>query len=127
MKLDPRIAELDALYEASKNPPDETAGAMFQCLSALHAAWPTWLREAALELLSLKSPIPEQPRPSAWLHNRHSTAYVITDRVKEIWLAADPEHVENYTIPLYFDSGAERDRNDAAIDAAMATEKKHEG
>lgn len=41
------------------------------------------------------------PAPAAWLHAEHRTAYVITNRVKEIWLGADPKHVEHYTIPLY--------------------------
>jgi hypothetical protein len=42
-----------------------------------------------------------QGEPIAWLHRDHVTAYVITDRVKGIWLNVDPKHVENYTIPLY--------------------------
>ena len=40
-------------------------------------------------------------KPGAWLHCSHPEAYVITDRVKEIWLACNPRHVEHYTIPLF--------------------------
>ena len=39
--------------------------------------------------------------PVAWMHVHHTTAYVITDRVKGIWLEVDSKHVEHYTIPLY--------------------------
>ena len=39
--------------------------------------------------------------PAAWLHIKHPTAYVITDRVKCIWLKCKEQHVERYTIPLY--------------------------
>lgn len=42
-------------------------------------------------------------RVVAWLHSNHRTAYVITDRVKDVWLRVDPSHVEYYTIPLYED------------------------
>jgi hypothetical protein len=37
----------------------------------------------------------------AWLHAEHGNAYVITDRVKDLWKQVDPRHVENYTVPLY--------------------------
>lgn len=41
-------------------------------------------------------------KPIAWLHKIHPTAYVITNRVKQLWVkCGNPEHVENYTIPLY--------------------------
>ena len=41
-------------------------------------------------------------RPAAWLHKEHGNAYVITDRIKQLWIdAGNPGHVENYTIPLY--------------------------
>jgi hypothetical protein len=40
-------------------------------------------------------------RPVAWLHKDHPTAHVITDKVKRLWLAVRPKHVENYTIPVY--------------------------
>lgn len=37
-----------------------------------------------------------------WLHRTHPTAYIITARAKELWLrAGKPEHVENYTVPVY--------------------------
>lgn len=48
---------------------------------------------------------PEEREPKkvvAWLHRHHTTAYVITDTIKQLWLKAKPEHVENYTVPLYF-------------------------
>jgi len=41
--------------------------------------------------------------PVAWLHADHRTAYVITDKVKQVWLQVDPKHVEHYTVPLYLD------------------------
>jgi hypothetical protein len=37
----------------------------------------------------------------AWLHAEHGNAYVITDRVKDLWKQVDPRHVDNYTVPLY--------------------------
>ncbi len=39
--------------------------------------------------------------PVAWLHENYPDAYVITNRVKNIWLGCDPKHVEHYTIPIY--------------------------
>ena len=48
-------------------------------------------------------------RPAAWLHKEHGNAYVITDRIKQLWIdAGNPGHVENYTIPLYTGSDISR-------------------
>jgi hypothetical protein len=51
---------------------------------------------------------PKAGEPVAWLHKDKSTAFVITDRVKQIWLEVDAKHVENYTIPLYLSQAVYR-------------------
>lgn len=63
------------------------------------------IENLALVHASLSARVPEElvpQKPIAWLHRRHTTAYVITDTIKQLWLKAKPEHVENYTVPLYF-------------------------
>jgi hypothetical protein len=39
--------------------------------------------------------------PVAWLHKDYATAYVITNRVKDLWEKVDQKHVQNYTVPLF--------------------------
>jgi len=40
------------------------------------------------------------PKPIAWQHDVREVD-VIHDKVKQLWLAVKPKHVEHYTIPLY--------------------------
>jgi len=62
------------------------------------------LAERVLQLLDVIEAAMSDPRvPVAWLHADHRTAYVITDKVKQVWLQVDPKHVEHYTVPLYLD------------------------
>ena len=39
--------------------------------------------------------------PVAWLHDQRPDADVITNSVRDVWLAALPKQVEHYTTPLY--------------------------
>lgn len=72
---------------------------------ALIEMWMKDRRDLESELAKARATRPEElvpQKPIAWLHRRHTTAYVITDTIKQLWLKAKPEHVENYTVPLYF-------------------------
>lgn len=60
--------------------------------------------------------------PDAWLHEDQQSAYVITDRVKGLWLASWPKQVEHYTIPLYRDAlktASEPNGNAVAVPNAL--------
>jgi hypothetical protein len=63
-------------------------------------------KECEDRILAFRATLPEALRPAtarsepvAWLHK--DQPWVITDRVRQIWLASKPSQVENYTIPLY--------------------------
>jgi hypothetical protein len=40
----------------------------------------------------------------AWLHKDKQSAFVITEKVKQIWEGCNTNMVENYTIPLVLES-----------------------
>lgn len=81
---------------------------------------PQWLKRCLEHIAAeaIKSARPEVARkPVAWLHVIHPSAHVITDRVKELWIAAgSPKQVENYTMPLYAESPRGRYRGTLKFD-----------
>lgn len=63
------------------------------------------IKQYASEQMS-RTQADEREEPVAWMRAEgpdgiSTQAYCITDKVKQIWLNANPKQVERYTIPLY--------------------------